>query len=116
MALFSIRSREIRPDRVVVLFFVVSVLVVASLLLFGWLNRPPSCRLCSGMTSQEVCAIMGVPDDTMRTQKGERWWYRAVEVIELEFRDDRLCDAYKGKGFRLPDGPEQDAFDGSSPR
>jgi hypothetical protein len=98
MALFSIRSREIKPWRVAVLFICVSSLMVCGLLVYAGLNRPRSWQLRSGMTMQEVRAIMGEPTATYPTQKGEEWAYREPENIDLGFREDRLCSAYAGKG------------------
>lgn len=108
MALFTIRSREIKLWRVAVLFLCTSALIVFGLMLYARLHRPRSSQLRSGMTMQEVCKIMGDPASTFHDNERENWWYRGGETIELDFRDGRLFAAYAGKGYHLTDDPKND--------
>jgi hypothetical protein len=97
MALFRIRSREIKLWRVAVLFICISALLISGLILYVRLNRPRSWQLRAGMTTQEVRAIMGDPE-YMYGKGNEEWYYRKNEVIWLNFRDGRLSEADTGKG------------------
>ncbi len=90
MALFSVRSREIKLWRVVLLLAVACALLVGGALIYGFANEPRYIRLRSGMTPAEVLAIMGTPE-TMSAGKGsENWWYKGRDNIELYFSDGRL--------------------------
>ena len=112
MALFRIRSREIKLWRVAVLFVCVSAMMVSSLLLYARLNHPRSWQLHSGMAMQEVRAIMGAPDSTFRSPKREEWYYRGNETVELDFCDGRLCHACSnncGKIYHPVNDPENNA-------
>jgi hypothetical protein len=105
MALFAIRSCEVKPWRVAILFVCVCTLLIFGLFLSRKLGEPRYLRLHAGMTLQQVHEIMGDPDAMVRSDDGEDWSYRHRESIELHFRGGRLVDANAGKGFDLATNP-----------
>ena len=99
MALFSIRSREIKLWRVVVLFVCISAMLISGTL---------------AVRAIESATVLATPcrNDDARGPRDhgrstvhlpslagrDKWHYTKDEAIDLEFRDGRLFEADIGKG------------------
>lgn len=109
MRLLTIRSLEVQPRRVAVLFVALFGLLFGGLMLWATIHERYERRfdqLRAGMTTQEVIAILGKPDDVLPYERSETWQYRGSERVDLDFRDGRLSDLYAAKSSHSLRGSE----------
>ena len=110
MTLLTVRSCEVRPERVFGLFICISAMIICGIAVYGRLTRSRFEELRAGMTVQEVHNILGNPDITCRYEEVEEWSYiRPHQRIDVSFRNGRLFDADGGKGYDLADNSPHDA-------